>query len=281
ALRAEFGPPGPEPPGDEVQRVLVGEADRPVRLVRDPRAEARGLAGADLRHRDLERGIAALPGAIHHVEGLLRGHAGGGGVAGEQGQVLLDGLERGERPAELPALGHVLHGLGEQELEAARHLGRAHQRAAHPHRPDAEPAAPPATRTIIGPSSPSATTTTCSARAPHGTRVARPESVSPAPRRSSVSRSPACAGATVIGPSGTSRPASARIAPASIVSASGTGAAKRPAAISTTKASDQEPPAPPRASGTCGRVRPFSSRACQSAAGHWPFSAASSTAVVA
>ena len=66
-----------------------------------------------------------------------------------------------------------------------------------------------------------------------------------------------------------------------MVSASGTGAAKRPAAISTTNASFQEPPAPPRASGTCGSVRPFSSSACQSAAGHSPFSAPSSTAVVA
>ncbi len=90
-----------------------------------------------------------------------------------------------------------------------------------------------------------------------------------------------CTGATVIGPSGASSPASARIEPASMVSASGTGAAKRPDAISTTNASFHEPPAPPRASGTWGRVRPFSSSACQRAAGHWPFSAPSSTAVVA
>ena len=43
--------------------------------------------------------------------------------------------------AELLALGHVLHRLGEQELEPARHLRRAHQRPAGPHRLRTEPAA--------------------------------------------------------------------------------------------------------------------------------------------
>src|SRR5262245_62934375 len=40
ALRPELGAPRPEPPRHEVQRVLVREADGPVALVRDARAEA-------------------------------------------------------------------------------------------------------------------------------------------------------------------------------------------------------------------------------------------------
>src|SRR6266545_6660686 len=73
SLGAELGPPGPEPPRDEVQRVLVREADGAVALVRDTRAEARRLTGADLGDGDVERGIAR----VHGREAALGGHAGG------------------------------------------------------------------------------------------------------------------------------------------------------------------------------------------------------------
>src|SRR5712692_2287667 len=48
ALPSELRAPGPEAPRDEVERVLVGEADGPVTLMGDARAEARGLADANL-----------------------------------------------------------------------------------------------------------------------------------------------------------------------------------------------------------------------------------------
>ncbi len=58
-----------------------------------------------------------------------------------------------------------------------------------------------------------------------------------------------------------------------MVSASGSGTAKRPAALTTMWASCQVPPPPPRASGICGSVSPFSSTCCHRPAGHTPFSA--------
>src|SRR5712691_9236200 len=54
ALPSELRAPGPEAPRDEVERMLVGEADGPVTLMGDARAEARGLADANLGHGDLE-----------------------------------------------------------------------------------------------------------------------------------------------------------------------------------------------------------------------------------
>src|SRR5215470_93795 len=134
-------------------------------------------------------------------------------------------------------------------------------------------ATPPLTRATMGLPSPSATTTTCPAEAPHGTRVATPLSFQLPPSRPRVSFSPWRTGATVIGPMGTlSRLAERSHAPI-MVSATGKGTAKRPVAESTTCASAHCPPAPPCASGICGRVSPFSSSCCQRAAGHVPFSA--------
>ena len=65
-----------------------------------------------------------------------------------------------------------------------------------------------------------------------------------------------------------------------MVSASGSGTACRPAARITTNASPQVPPAPPFDSATSGSVRPFSSTACQRAAGHSPRSADSRRSLV-
>src|SRR5499433_2676305 len=141
-------------------------------------------------------------------------------------------------------------------------------------------AMPPLMRATIGLPSPSATTTTCPAEAPQGTRTAAPLSFQLAPSRTRVTFSPSRTGATVIGPMGTlSRLAERSHAPI-MVSATGKGTAKRPVAERTSWASAHCPPAPPCASGICGRVRPFSSSCCQRAAGHVPFSADSMRAGV-
>src|SRR5713226_2582429 len=53
ALPSELRAPGPEAPRDEVERMLVGEADGAVRLVGDARPETRRFPAADLGDGDL------------------------------------------------------------------------------------------------------------------------------------------------------------------------------------------------------------------------------------
>src|SRR5439155_964326 len=142
-------------------------------------------------------------------------------------------------------------------------------------------AAPRAISATVSRPSSSPMVTTCSALRPHGTRVARPLTVTAPPLRASVRRSSACTGASVIGPKGTSSPARPSSQPAMIVSASGTGAVWRPEARTTTWASSHVPPAPPDSSETSGSVRPPSSSARQSLSDHVPFSAASINSLVA
>src|SRR5687767_4750857 len=115
ALAAELGAPGPQPPGRKVQRVLVGEADGAVRLVRDAGPDAGRLARPDLGGGDLEVRLAAVGGA----ERLLGGDARGRHVAGQDGEVVLDRLEVADGPAELLALGGVADRLLEQRLQRA------------------------------------------------------------------------------------------------------------------------------------------------------------------
>src|SRR5438132_13391878 len=110
---AELRAPRPETARGEVQRVLVGEADGAVRLVRDAGADAGRLAHAHLGHGDLEARVVALGGA----EGRLRGDAGGGDVAREDREVLLDRLEVADGLAELLALGGVAPGLRQARLQ--------------------------------------------------------------------------------------------------------------------------------------------------------------------
>ena len=81
----------------------------------------------------------------------------------------------------------------------------------------------------------------------NGTRRARPLRV---PSAVSAIRPSACTGAIVNGPPGTAIPACVNSQPAIKVSASGTGAANRPAARSTAKPSAIAAPAPPSSSGT-------------------------------
>ena len=76
------------------------------------------------------------------------------------------------------------------------------------------------------------------------------------PSALSVMRSFGLAGATVISPSGEEILACASSQPASMVSASGTAIAKRPAALSTPKPSARLAPEPPQSSGTHDSGRP-------------------------
>src|SRR5918996_1876619 len=125
ALAAELRAPRPEPARGEVQRVLVGEPDRAVRLVREPRALAGRLAHADLGDRGLEARVAS----VRRAKRELRRDAGRGDVAGHHGEIVLDGLEARDRTPELLALGGVADGLVEARLEGAGHLRRALHRA--------------------------------------------------------------------------------------------------------------------------------------------------------
>src|SRR3978361_1701767 len=73
-------------------------------------------------------------------------------------------------------------------------------------------------------------------------------------------RSFGLAGATVMTPSGEAILAWASSHPASMVSASGTAIAKRPAALNTPKPSARLAPEPPQSSGTQASGRPDASR---------------------
>src|SRR5262249_47249091 len=97
AFVAELRAPRPQAARGEVQRVLVGEADRAVRLVGDAGADAGCLPGPDLRHRHLEGRVPAVSG----TERVVGRDAGGGDVTGQDREVVLDRLECGEGPAEL------------------------------------------------------------------------------------------------------------------------------------------------------------------------------------
>ena len=134
--------------------------------------------------------------------------------------------------------------------------------------------------TAIAPSGPSASNTIRAALVAHGSLPARPDNRQPLPSRSSVSLSSRRTGPTVIGFSLTSNPAADATHAASIVSASGIGAAKRPATRSTAKRSDHSASAPPAASGSAASGTPVSLTACHSASGKLPVSALSATCFV-
>jgi hypothetical protein len=134
-------------------------------------------------------------------------------------------------------------------------------------RPASILAAAASTSAIDSPLGPSASTAICFAALAKGTPRARPDSV---PSALSVMRSLGLAGATVISPSGEAIFACVNNHPASIVSASGTATAKRPAELSTEKPSARLAPEPPKSSGTQDSGRPDSVSACQSGAFQLP-----------
>ena len=117
-----------------------------------------------------------------------------------------------------------------------------------------------ATSAMVTPFGPCASTAKCCASRANGTLRAVPLRVPSAFR---VILSFGCTGATDIAPSGETIPPWDNSQPASIVSASGTGTAKRPAALSSSKPSARLAPAPPCSSDTQASVRPFSVSAFQ------------------
>src|SRR5450756_94787 len=124
------------------------------------------------------------------------------------------------------------------------------------------------TRAIEMPPAPCASTAMCLASLAKGTPRARPDRV---PSALSAMRSRGLAGATVIGPSGDVIFACSSSHPASMVSASGTAMAKRPAALRTEKPSARLAPEPPHSSDTHASGRPASVSACHSGAFQSPF----------
>ena len=98
ALIAELVAPRPEAAGQAVQAVLVSEADGAMHLMGDLGDLAGSLAGADLRCGDRERRRGPVRcgsngGALDRDRGSR--------LFDEQRQLLLDGLELGDRPPEL------------------------------------------------------------------------------------------------------------------------------------------------------------------------------------
>ena len=127
---------------------------------------------------------------------------------------------------------------------------------------------PASTSAIDRPFPSLASTAICLAALANGTPRALPDRL---PSALSVMRSFGLAGATVISPSGEEILACASSQPASMVSASGTATAARPAALNTLKPSARLAPEPPQSSGTHASGRPASVSACQSGAFHSPF----------
>ncbi len=124
------------------------------------------------------------------------------------------------------------------------------------------------TSAIERPLVPCASTAICAASLAKGTPRARPDRV---PSALSAMRSFGLAGATVIAPSGDAIFACANSHPASMVSASGTAIANRPAELKTANPSARLAPEPPQSSGTHASGRPASVSACHSGAFQPPF----------
>ena len=117
ALAAVFVPPSPDPAREVVQAVLVGEPHGAVYLVGDLRRDSSGLAdarfgdgGMDGEARRTERSYGAVVGATR-----------GGDLAGQDREVVLDGLELGDGATELLSLGGVVDGHGKDVLECSCH----------------------------------------------------------------------------------------------------------------------------------------------------------------
>src|SRR5882724_13381371 len=128
--------------------------------------------------------------------------------------------------------------------------------------------APASTSAVERPRVPCAHPAMCLAARAKGTLRARPDKV---PAASTVTRSFGPVGATVISPWGEAIFACDSSHPASMVSASGTPIAKRPAALNTLKPSARLAPEPPYCSETHDKGRPASVSACHSGAFQLPF----------
>ncbi len=67
ALIAEIVAPGPEPLGEAMQNMLLGETNGAVHLMGDRRAFAGGLAGPDLGGRHLKKAASPSPPIVAMV----------------------------------------------------------------------------------------------------------------------------------------------------------------------------------------------------------------------
>jgi hypothetical protein len=92
-----------------MQRVLIGEPDRAVQLMGDRADGGGGWPGHRLGGGDGESGVGA---GVHGQGGRGRGRLQQQDLAGQGGKMLLNGLERAQRAAELPAFA----GVGGAEL---------------------------------------------------------------------------------------------------------------------------------------------------------------------
>jgi len=108
-----------------MQLVFLGEADRAMRLMREPGGDARSLSRARLGGADQQR--------VKPMRQRVRGHVGGGdrggGLAGQDSKVLLDRLELADRSAELHPDLRVLHAERQGAGQRAGNLHRAHRGA--------------------------------------------------------------------------------------------------------------------------------------------------------
>ena len=275
ALVAEVVAPGPQPPREAMQHVLLREADGAQHLMRDGGALAWPPRRRGSWRRPLRGRRASSNGRLRGIGDGIGGRAGGGHgdghLAGEPREVVLHGLELGDRALEGDALVGVGDGEVEDRLQRARHLhgahGGAHQQqgllveaggrvldgdgrtASKLHRVeriaadagavgdaglaklDERDGPPP-------PSSRRASTARCLASLAKGTRsAARPLKVPLAAKRELIAVARRRAGhgipwARQCRPRDSSQPASS-------VSASGSGTAKRPASRSTAKPSGE------------------------------------------
>src|SRR4051812_32277694 len=101
-LVAEFLAPGPQTPRRMVQRVLVGEAHCAVYLMRNRGSGAGGLADPHLGDRDFGLGrLVADTVPRDRLGGAVGGGSGRRDFTCKLGQIVLNGLKLGNRPAEL------------------------------------------------------------------------------------------------------------------------------------------------------------------------------------
>src|SRR6478672_6361683 len=126
ALVAEVVAPGPQPAREAVQRVLLCEADGAQHLMGDGGALGGGLADADLGGSRLEEhGLVERRRIGDGVGGGAGGGDGDGHLAGKPREVVLNGLELGDRTLEGDALVGVGDGQVEDRFERAGHLHSA------------------------------------------------------------------------------------------------------------------------------------------------------------
>jgi hypothetical protein len=101
-----FGSPRPQALGRQVQRMLTGEADRPMHLMCYRSGDPDGAIGAKLGSCDLELRVTSARSTACGKRGAVHRRC----LVGEQCKRVLDSLELADRPAELTAIVRMLNG---------------------------------------------------------------------------------------------------------------------------------------------------------------------------